>query len=418
MEHKWRGLAFGAMCLVAGSSWATDGMLSAGYGMTASGMGGAAMAESEDTFGGANNPASMVWVGNRTDLGGTLFSPIRQASTTNFNGQAGPATVDSGANYFVIPEFGYNHMLNNRTSLGISVYGNGGMNSDYPGNINGSGYNLLGGSGNLGVNLVQLIIAPTLAWKATDSTSIGISPLIGYQEFSAQGLQAFGVQNAGTDNAAGYGVRLGVQTRLNSQLTFGASYASKVIMGRMSKYSTLFTNAGELDLPENWSVGLQWKVIPQLALALDYERINYSTSATIGDSPWKMLQGVPFGAVDGPGFGWSNINVIKLGGEYHLNDNWTLRAGWNHTENPVQSGNVMIDLLVPGVITDHLTLGASYDTGSGVWTVAYVHAFANSVTGPAIQANPGYPGFGSPIPGDNITIRMYQDSIGVAYAWK
>ena len=116
------GVAFSSAAL------ATDGMFSPGYGMTANGMGGAATAMSEDTFGGANNPASMVFVGNRIDLGASLFSPQRQASV--YGGTPAATTESSDANYFVIPEFGYNHMLTSNLSLGVSVYGNGGMNCD------------------------------------------------------------------------------------------------------------------------------------------------------------------------------------------------------------------------------------------------------------------------------------------------
>ncbi len=395
------------------SAVATDGMFSSGYGMTANGMGGAATAMTEDTFGGANNPASMAFVGNRIDLGMSLFSPSRSAYSSNFNGSLGPAGADSGANYFPIPEFGYNHMLNSRLALGVSVYGNGGMNSDYPGNIKGTPYNLLGGQGNLGVNLIQMIIAPTLSYKVTDNQSLGIAPLFGYQQFSAQGLQAFGVQNAGTDSTTGTGLRVGYLYRITPAVTLGADYSTKVVMGRMARYASLFTNYGELDLPENYALGASWKVNPKWLLALDYQRINYSTSPTIGDSPALMFQGIPFGAPNGPGFGWENINVWKLGAEYKYNDNWTLRAGWNHCDNPVQPANAMVDLLVPGVITDHLTLGGTYTTASGnQWTFAYVHAFGNSVTGPALAPN------GQPIPGDMITTRMDQDTVGIAYAWK
>src|SRR3989338_6751849 len=52
---------------------ATNGYFSHGYCMKAKGMGGAATATAtataSDTMGGANNPASMVWVGNRLDVG-------------------------------------------------------------------------------------------------------------------------------------------------------------------------------------------------------------------------------------------------------------------------------------------------------------------------------------------------------------
>ena len=111
---------------------ATDGYFAHGYGMKAKGMGGASTAMAVDAFGGANNPASMVWVGSRLDIGVDLFSPRRDISRSgSLAGIDGAVTSDS--NLFAIPEFGYNRMLGADKSVGISVYGNGGMNTDYNG---------------------------------------------------------------------------------------------------------------------------------------------------------------------------------------------------------------------------------------------------------------------------------------------
>ena len=107
---------------------ATNGYFQHGYGMKAKGMAGAATATAIDTFGGAVNPAKMVFVGDRIDFGADVFSPRRSVSrqgSTNFGGIYNDS-VDSDSNYFIIPEFGYNKMLNPNLSLGVTVYGNGG----------------------------------------------------------------------------------------------------------------------------------------------------------------------------------------------------------------------------------------------------------------------------------------------------
>ena len=80
----------------------------------------------------------MVWAGNRFDVGVDLFSPRRDiARTGSFASSGGFASidgsVDSGSNLFLIPEFGYNKMIGWDMSVGVSVYGNGGMNTDYHG---------------------------------------------------------------------------------------------------------------------------------------------------------------------------------------------------------------------------------------------------------------------------------------------
>jgi long-chain fatty acid transport protein len=54
---------------------ATDGYFPHGYGMKALGMGGASAALAQDSLGGATNPAGMVFVGSRMDIGGDLVPP-------------------------------------------------------------------------------------------------------------------------------------------------------------------------------------------------------------------------------------------------------------------------------------------------------------------------------------------------------
>ncbi|MHB8847122.1 MAG: OmpP1/FadL family transporter [Burkholderiales bacterium] len=389
-----------------GAAMATNGMFASGYGMAANGMGGASAAMAEDTMGGANNPASMVFVGNRMDLGAYLFSPQRQASV-------GGTPENSDANYFVIPEFGYNKLITSNLSLGVSVYGNGGMNTDYA--PIGGGRNLLGGYGNLGVNLEQMIIAPTLAYKINDRNSIGISPLIGYERFSAQGIQGFDqpgmsanpsrMTNTGNASAFGGGVRIGYMGKITPDLTFGADYSTKVSFAKLSQYSGLFAGQGSMDLPENFTVGLAYKVQPALTVALDYERINYSGVAAIGDQSTAQTQ---FGSSYGPGFGWQDVNVWKLGAEYQYNEHWILRTGWNHGDDPITATNIGINVLAPGVITDHFTMGASYLTGNGEWNAAYTHGFNNSLSGNMPAAFGGAP----------VSISMHQDIVGLSYAWK
>src|SRR5512139_4033988 len=187
-----RVFAFLALAGMAGSAFATNGYFSHGYGMKSKGMAGVSTTSTDDAFGGANNPAAMAFAGNRFDLGVDVFSPQREASDSNFGGSGMGVTSESDSNYFLVPELGYTHQLNNSLAAGVTVYGNGGMNTDYPALGGAFGNtNILFGQGTLGVDLMQLIVAPTVAYKVAPNHSIGVSPLIGYQRFKAEGLQAF-----------------------------------------------------------------------------------------------------------------------------------------------------------------------------------------------------------------------------------
>ena len=426
-------LAIGA---ASGSAFATNGYFGHGYGMKAKGMAGVATASTSDTFGGANNPASMVWVGDRMDFGIDWFSPKRKAERTG--GVFGPGLLDGSAtsdsNNFFIPEFGYNKMLGWDMSVGVTVYGNGGMNTDYPAGQLDSGFcaggapsgvnssNMLCGNGRLGVDLVQLVIAPTFAMKFNKEHSIGVSPLIGYQRFRAQGLQAFdnpffssspgNVTNNGYDSAYGFGLRVGYMGQLTDTVTIGAAYATKINMGKFNDYKGLFAQKGGFDIPENYNLGVSWKATPALRLALDYQVINHNKVDSVGNPSTNPAL---FGTSNGPGFGWGNVNVTKLGMEYQYNKDLTLRTGYSWGENPIKKRDITLNILAPAVVTDHATLGFTYNLGGGELTMAYMHAFKESLSAPSeLDGIFGAPAgtFG------NEKIRMYENSLGIAYGIK
>lgn len=423
-----------------GIASATNGYFSHGYGMTAKGMGGASTAMTKDTFGGANNPASMVWVGDRMDIGVDWFRPIRSAERTSSTtpGIAVDGQANSGSNDFAVPEFGYNMMLGEKMSLGVTVYGNGGMNTDYAGGqINDpslcSGFNptpgpknLLCGTGKLGIDLMQLVIAPTLAYKVNEKHSIGVSPLLGYQRFKAEGLQGFAgfttsgtsdnLTNRGYDSATGFGVRVGYIGKLNDVVTVGAAYASKMAMSKFDKYKELFAEQGDFDMPENWNLGIAIKANPKTTVALDYQRINYSGVNSVGNpsTNFGAVTGGSLGPVNGRGFGYGDIDIFKLGAEYAYSEKLTLRAGYSHTDNPITSRDVTFNIIAPAVVTDHYTLGFTYalDKVSEI-TMSYMHAQENSVSGNSLFTT-----WAGGATAGTETIKMHQDALGIAYGKK
>lgn len=390
-------------------AFATNGMLPIGYGLKSEGMGGAGIALPQDALAAATNPAGMVMVGDRIDIGVEWFKPNRSTTIANAGAFGNGSYSGNGKSNFIIPQFGYNKMVSSDTSLGVSVFGNGGMNTQY----NTNPFANLGGSGAAGVNLEQLFIAPTWAMKVNPDNAIGVSLNLAYQRFSATGLQGFAAQstngasfqNAGTDTSTGYGLRLGWTGKVSSAVTLGATYQTKTKMSSFSKYSGLFANQGNFDIPANYGVGIAVKASPATTVAFDVERIMYGGVPSIGDT---YTAGQIFGSTNGPGFGWKNINAYKLGVSYAYDSTLTLRAGVDHCDNPVQSSQVMLNILAPGVIQDHLSLGATWTLADkSEITVGYVHSFQNSVSGTIPTA------FG----GGNATLSMSQDAIGVSYGW-
>ena len=186
-----------------------------------------------------------------------------------------------------------------------------------------------------------------------------LAPLLVYQSFKAYGLQAFGLPNQGRDSSTGMGVRLGYLGQLSDSVSVGASFSPKIDMSRFKKYGGLFAGNGDFDIPENFSVGVAVKVTPAVQVALDYQRINYSGVRSIGNGSLANFAN-GFGAANGPGFGWQDVKVAKVGVQWQVNPAWTLRAGYNIGSNPVRADDVYLNILAPGVVRSHLTVGATY----------------------------------------------------------
>ncbi len=405
-------LAAGVM--VSPLAHATDGYFAHGYGMKAKGMGGVGIALPQDALAAATNPAGMVMIGDRIDFGVDWFKPTRGADIAGSPVPGMNGTYSgNGTSNFLIPEFGYNKMMNPDMSFGVSVYGNGGMNTDYT----SSPFAAIGGTNPAGINLEQLFIAPTWAMKLNPSNFIGVSLNLAYQSFEAKGLEGFGLAgwssdptkltNNGKDTSTGYGLRLGWTGQVSPTVTLGATYQTKTKMGKFSKYAGLFAEQGGFDIPANYGVGIAVKLSDTTTVAADIEQIQYSGVPSVANS---LASPGLLGNSNGPGFGWRDMTVFKLGVSHQYDSGLVVRAGYNTGRQPVPETETLFNILAPGVVQDHLTLGATWILPSkSELTLGYMHAFKKTINGANSM---------TPLGGGEANLNMYQDSLGIAYGWK
>ncbi len=397
------------------SAFATDGYFAHGYGVKSQGMGGVGIALPQDALAAATNPAGMGLIGDRVDFGVTWFRPIREAELVN-NGLVGTQTYEANdSKNFLIPEFGYNRQITPEFTLGVSVYGNGGMNTDYK-----DGFPLFSSGGRTRMDLAQLFVAPTATWKISENHTVGVSVNLAYQRFEIKGIQNFGLNgfsssannlsNRDHDHSYGAGLHLGWIVKINDAVTLGATYQSRTWMTEFDKYKGLFAEQGDFDIPETYGVGVAVKATPALTLAADVQRINYSDVDSVGNASLANLAPNSLGNDNGSGFAWRDVTAFKIGASYAYSDTLTLRAGYNHNTQPIRKSDTLFNVIAPGVVQDHLTLGATWVLpNKAELSLAYMHAFENEVNG----SNSVPAGFG----GGQANLKMYQDSIGIAYGW-
>jgi long-chain fatty acid transport protein len=406
-----------AACMVsAGNAHATNGYFSNGYSLESKALAGAGVALPQGSLDAAVNPATMVFVGKRIDIGLALFNPNREyrvsGNPSGFPDTFGltPGSEESDSKWFVIPSIGANWQIDDKNAIGISIYGNGGMNTDYD-------THTFYGSSPTGVDLMQLFIAPTYSRKIAPKHAIGFSPIFAYQSFEAQGLEAFAgfssspsdLTNNGHNSSFGLGARIGYLGEIIPNLNIGATYQTKIYMNSFDKYKGLFAQDGDFDIPETWTIGLAYKATPALTFLVDVQEIYYSNVSSITHPLLPNIQTSLLGNNRGAGFGWEDITVLKLGVQWQSSKDWTWRVGYSIGDQPIPKSEVLFNILAPGVIEQHATFGVTKSMGNHELKFALMHGFSKSIKGPNPLEAPGQ---------QSIELEMHQWEFSVGYAWK
>ncbi len=410
LYRRWplHGLVCASLLLSSSLAEATNGYFSIGYGAKSMSMTGAGVAHPQDTLSAAQNPAGMHFVDPGMDAGSRFLFTFREASHDCRGIGFCDTEVDDRSNQelFLVPNLGYRRRSDGPISLGISTYGNGGINTNYHRPLyDEAGARIAGLTPGdpgfperqtLGANFSQLIFAPTLSYQLNDRHVLGISPLLGLQQFRIRGLRSFAalssdptsLTNRGTSWTYGAGVRIGWIGQVTDGLKLGASWSSKIYMAKFEKYNGLLANNGDFDAPEHFTVGLAWQANQDLTLVFDVQRILFGNVDALGNpgptaqelagniTPDRLL-----GAENGIGFGWRNQTVLKFAGDYRLNEKWTLRAGYNHCTSQIPDSQMLFNLISPATINDNIAAGVSFRPNKTTeFSLALMWAFKKTST--------------------------------------
>ena len=416
------GVVLGAMW--SAQSGATNGYSPTGFGTTNKGLAGAGVALPQDALAGATNPAGMVHLGERIDVGLALFSPSPRGFTAHEYVDPDPTTppqsippgsYESENDWFLMPSFGWNKPIDDVSSFGISIGANGGMNTEYDDAVWG---NFGPASSPTGVDFAQLFAGFSYSRKLNDQHSIGIMPILAVQRFKAEGLEPFQgisvspshVTNNGYDYSWGGGLRVGWLGQMSDSLTLAASLQSRLYMSSFDKYRGLFAEQGDFDIPPTLVAGLAYKVTPDVTLVADYQRIWYSEIKALSNPNDQPITGPSdfLGADDGLGFGWEDIDIVKLGVQWEYSPTWTFRAGYSFASQLFEQGNALFNVLAPATPTEHASLGLTHTIGNHAISVAYTHAFNNEIHG----QNPPFTGEQSGF------VEMSQNELEVSWSYR
>jgi long-chain fatty acid transport protein len=189
-------------------------------------------------------------------------------------------------------------------------------------------------------------------------------------------------------------------------------------MSEFDDYADLFAEDGGFDIPASTKFGLSIIGSNNARLNLDIEHTEFSDVGAVGNPlaniiacPTAGLGGTDLesclGGNNGAGFGWDDMTTYKVGVEWTANETTTWRAGLSYGEQPIQEADVLFNILAPGVMEKHFTVGMTKRRpNGGAWSVSIMYAPEKTVEGLNLFD-----------PTQTIELRMKQFEFEVSYLW-
>jgi long-chain fatty acid transport protein len=416
--------------LASNVAYSQEGLFLSGVGPVNRSMGGAATAAPLDAMGALNwNPATIMGLPqSQLDFGVELLYPQPHLSSAVAANSLGPGIppidlageTDSNAGLFTIPTFGFVHRPADQPwAVGVGVFGIGGFGTNFAGSTTNP---VLMAPPPQGIGLgpqyskLQLIqVVPTLALQLTDRFSIGMAPTVTAADLSLDPNYLVSPDNANGDSFFSYpsgthgrttwglGFQVGAYFTTESAWNFGVSFKSPQWMqtfhwsgadetGQPRDLRTHF------DLPLIVSWGASYTGLERFVFAVDGRYFDYGNTQGFQTTGFDAT-----GAVTG--LGWRSIFSVATGVQYQATDALSLRLGYVWNQNPIPDRNALFNVISPNILMHTISCGLTYRLAAH-WDVslAYLHAFENSISGPWFAPLVG------PLPGTSVTSRLSADA--------
>lgn len=330
------------------------------------------------------NPAGMTRLESaQINIGAHILFPSARVkntgSTFDFNGPApggiGPITGGNGGNPYSptpLPNLFMAAPVTGGLWAGIGVTTPFGLANEY-----NEGW--FGRYDSTKTALQTINIQPSLAYRATDWLSIGGGIDIQYADAKLE-RAASNIASEGTSTLKGddwtIGYNIGVQITPQHGTHIGMHYRSaishqldgRIMLQGLNAGNFNVTGGASLDLPDIATFGIARDITPRVRLmaqAIWFGWNNYDEIQPVRDD----------GVATAPTLqNYKTTWAFALGGEYDINDQWTLRAGYQFDETPTT--NLYRTSRTPDGDRNWITAGASYQ-----WTpdlsldlaAAYIH---------------------------------------------
>ncbi len=310
------------------------------------------------------NPAGMTLLPDRQIvLAGHLIKP--QAEFTGTSSVGGGNGGDAGA-LAVVPNAYLAYRLTPDVHVGVGMNAPFGLKTEYDSTWAGRHHGIKS-------ELKTINLNPSIAWKATDTLSLGAGLNFQYAKATLTNTTAAGLATIEGDDY-GWGYNLGALWQVSSATRVGLAYRSEVDQ-KLEGTAEFSLNAAangpvmaSVTLPDSASLSVSHRMNTKLEWLADISwtgwndftelRILRANGSTLGVTPEH----------------WRNSYRYSVGANYRLNDRVILRGGVAYDETPVS--DTYRTVRIPDESRTWLAFGAQYRVSAKtVIDFGYAHLF-------------------------------------------
>jgi long-chain fatty acid transport protein len=303
---------------------------------------------------------------------------------------------DDGATFALVPNLYFTMDLTDRLKYGFSISSPFGLATDYD-------RDWVGRYQAKESELITININPSLAYKVSESFSIGAGLVAEYAEATLS--QA--IFTGGPDGFAevkgddwSYGWNIGVMYHPSSTFRAGIGYRSKIgheLDGNENDITGTPLGGGNFSadvsaratLPETIHAGIYKEFANKWGLSLGFRWTRWNRLQEIiidTDSPF-----VPDNTLE---LNWDNTYSANIGIDYFYSDKWTFRAGYMFDESP--TNNIDRTPRIPDEDRNWVAIGASYHPNNNLQIdIGYTHILVDdaeiNITNDVIAGPPASP---------------------------
>lgn len=348
-----------------------------------------------DAFAGAVNPACIVLVGDRIDIGGRWlhnnksFENVGNKAPGINNGHFHNIKRDHGFGEAAISKSFKTNACGSTWEWAASLMT---YNSPSYTSVFYNGDPAIGGTGHLGLEYREQIVGPCVALKINDTHSIGISLNVCISRTHVLGVQQFdnpvtsvspgNVTNNGRATTYAVTCTLGWRWQITKTLAFGATVTPKARFNKIHKYSGFFPKHGELEDPTVIGAGFAYSFTPKFSMAFDVVWLNYK-GCILGN---RLLNGQgqlnTLGSNHGAATGFRDQYVFDIGGNYQFNDNFSVGAAYIFRTPCIPRSQTFYNALGPRLVQHIAALGFTYNFCKNYeYSMFYAHGFRRKWNG-------------------------------------